>query len=265
MKFGACTAFENMEAAKKAGFSYIECALSQLAEMEEEAFLALAEKIKEAPVPVLCCNGFMPGTIKVTGPDWEEAKIRAYLDKALARASAIGVKTAVFGSGASRNVPQGWSYEKAWQQLAAFFKIAAEYAEKYDVRIAIEPLRRQECNIVNLVSEAVLLAAWVDSPCIGVLADTFHMLASGEPWEAMTNAGEKLWHVHISCPLADMSSRIYPQVSDGFDYREVLSVLTAMEYQGNVSVEAGTQDFEKEAEAAAACLKTAAGLNAAEE
>ena len=139
---------------------------------------------------------------------------------------------------------------------AAFFKTAAGYAEKYDVKIAIEPLRLQECNILNLVSEATQMAAWVDSDHVGVLADTFHMLASHEPWEAMEKAGDKLWHVHISSPLPDMSSRVFPYAGDGSDYAAVFKVLFQAGYQGNVSVEAGAADFAADAKKAAALLNS---------
>lgn len=254
MKLGVCTAFENIHDAAKLGYDFIECNLSLLAAMEEEAFKTLCEQAKSFPVPVRNCNGFLPGDLKVTGPDWNEDVIRAYLDRALSRAAAIGIETAVFGSGAARNVPEGWPFEKAWKQLAAFLTIASEYCEKYGVKIAIEPLRRQECNIVNLVSEALVLASWVDSPYIGVLGDTFHLLSVHEPWTALGNAGEKLMHVHISSPLQDMSGRVYPFEGDGHDYSEIFDVLKKMEYTGGVSVEAGTGNFVEDAAKAKCCL-----------
>lgn len=256
MKIGVCAGIENLDAAAAAGFDYLEYNLSQLAAMEETEFEELFLKVKNAPVPVLYCNGFMPGTIKVTGPDADEDAWHVYLDKALFRAGAIGIKIAVFGSGGARNVPEGWPFEKAWQQLAAFFKTASVYAEKYNVKIAVEPLRRQECNILNLVSEAVQMTAWVDSPYIGVLADTFHMLSSHEPWEVLEKAGDKLWHIHISSPLPDMSSRVFPYMGDGSDHSTVFQVLHRIGYDGNVSVEAGTSDFASEAGKAVAVLKS---------
>ena len=255
MKLGVCTAFENNDLIAAQGYDYQECSLSGLAAMEEEAFEQLLEKAKSFRVPVLKCNGFLPGDIKVTGPDRDDEILHAYLEKALSRAAAIGIKTAVFGSGGARNVPEGWSFEEAWKQVASFLKMAAVYAEKYDIDIAIEPLRRQECNIVNLVSEALILAAWVDSPRVGVLGDTFHMLSCHEPWSALANAKEKLMHVHISRPLPDMTGRIYPAQGDGNDYSEIFETLKKCGYQGGVSVEAGTSDLQKDGTAAMEVLK----------
>ena len=254
MKLGVCTGFENIEKAAAVGFSFVECNLSQLAAMNDEEFEKLQGRAAAFPIPVLRCNGFMPGEIKVTGPLRDEQQLRGYLDKALQRASAVGVKVAVFGSGVARAVPEGWDYYKAFEEFADFLRLAGEYGEKYDVSIAVEPLRREETNIVNLVSEAMILSSWVDSPRVGVLADTYHLLSSHEPWSVLEKAGSRLMHVHISGPLPDLSSRVYPAPGDGNDYESIFEVLNQMEYQGLVSVEAGTEDLEKDGTACLACL-----------
>ena len=95
-----------------------------------------------------------------------------YLERALSRAHALGIELAVFGSGGARGVPEGFSYAEAWRQIASFLRRAADYGRKYGIAIAIEPLRREECNILNYVSEAVLLSALLDLPEIGALGDT---------------------------------------------------------------------------------------------
>lgn len=255
MKFGVCTDFSNIDLAAKAGFDYIEVNLSALASMSEEDYQALLNKVPSFPIPALKCNCFLPGNMPITGPSCDEAQLRAYLDKALSRAQAVGIKTAVLGSGGARRVPEGWSHAKAWQQLAAFLTIAAEYAQKYDIQIALEPLQRRECNILNLVSEGLQLSAWVDHPAIGVLGDTHHMVCCDEPWSNLTQAGEKLMHIHISRTLEGCKDRVFPAEDDGAPHAEVIRVLKDMGYQGDVSVEAGTQDFANDCAAAAACLK----------
>ena len=171
MKLGLCTKPENIALAAQLGFDYVECGMAALAAMPEEEYQALLAGKADFAVPVTCCNGFLPGTVKTTGPDVSEAQQREYIELAFSRASALGVKTVVYGSGASRGVPEGWSHAEAWKQILAFLRLAAEYGDKYDITIAIEPLRRKECNIVNLVSEATLLAAAVDHPRVCVLGE----------------------------------------------------------------------------------------------
>lgn len=255
MKLGLCTNPDNVAIAAELGFDYVEIGLSALAAMEEKDYQALLAKKDGFAVPILCCNGALPGTVKTTGPDANEAQQRAYLEKAFSRASALGVKTVVYGSGASRGVPEGWKHTDGWKQIVAFLKLAAEYCEKYDIRIAIEPLRRKECNIVNLVSEGTLLSAMVDHPRIGVLGDSFHMISSAEPYQALSYAGEKLYHVHISHSLPDLSGRIYPACGDGEDYAALFDTLRAMDYQGGVSIEAGCNDLRTDGAEALRCLK----------
>ena len=255
MKLGVCTSFDKMELAAEIGFDYMECGISSLAAMSEKDFRELAARKGSFPIPVTKGNGFLPGDLKVTGPDCDEQAQRAYLDKAFSRAQSIGVKIIIFGSGAARRVPEGWSHHMAWQQIAEFLEIVEEYAAKYDIHVALEPLRRKECNILNFVSEALVVSALTKLPHIGVLGDTFHMLSGGEPWETMAHAGDKLWHVHISHELPDLSNRIYPFENDGTDYEGIFKVLKDMDYAGDVSIEAGCEDFAKEGAEAVKVLR----------
>lgn len=255
MKLGVCTGFENLEIAAKCGFDYVECAFSRLAAMPEEDYQALLAKKDSFPIPVTKANLFLPADVKPLGPDACEKVQREYLEKAFARAKAIGVKLVVFGSGGARKVPEGWSYARAWRQLCDFLEVVAEYGEKYDITIALEPLRTKECNILNYVSEGTALCGIINHPNVCVLGDTFHMVCGGEPWSHFTFAGKKLAHVHIGHTLPDHSGRIYPRADDGEDYAEILNVLKEMDYQGDVSIEAGFTDLEKDGAAAYECLK----------
>ena len=133
MKLGLCTSFDNLELAAKIGFEYVECAFSALANMPEEDYQKLLAKKDSFPIPVTKANLFLPGALKPVGPDVSEKALREYMERAFARANAIGIKLVVFGSGGARAVPEGWSYARAWRQLADFLEVVAEYAQKYDV------------------------------------------------------------------------------------------------------------------------------------
>lgn len=255
MKFGVCTGPENIETAAKAGFDFIECMLYSIEAMDEEAFQALAEQAPSMPIPISRCNCFLPPWLKVTGPDTDEKKQRAYLDNAFSRAKKLGVEMVMFGSGGARQVPDGFPMDEAWRQLIAFTRMAAEYAEKYEIQIALEPLRAQECNFFHLMSEANVVSAVVNHPLIGVMADSFHMDCGGENMNILKESGDKLWHIHISHPFPDRSSRDFPRPDDDGDYQPFIDVLKEMNYQGYVSVEGGTQDFETDAPLAVARIK----------
>lgn len=251
MKLGLCTHFDNLELAAKMGFDYVECSFGRLAALPEEEYQELLSKKDSFPVPITKANLFLPGDVKPLGPDACEKVQREYMERAFARASAIGIKLVVFGSGRARQVPEGWSYARAWRQLCDFLELAAEYAEKYDVVIALEPLRTTECNILNYVSEATALCGIVNHPYITVLGDFYHMYLGGEPWEHLRRAGDKLTHIHLSNPIG----RRYPAPDDGFDYETVFHLLKDMGYKGDVSVEASTSDIEKDGVAAVSAVK----------
>ena len=255
MKLGLCASPDKVSLAYELGFDYVECALNALAAMSEEDYQELLKAVPTFPIPVSKCNCLLPGDVRPVGPEVSESQLRAYLEKAFSRASSIGVKVAVFGSGAARNVPEGWSHVDAWKQIADFLKLLAEYGEKYDITIAIEPLRRAECNIMNLVTEGTIFSALTNHPRIGVLGDTFHMISGGEPYSALTQAGKALKHIHVSHTLPDLSGRIYPAEGDGEDYSELFDTLKAMGYEGGVSIEAGCDDMRADGEKAIACLK----------
>lgn len=255
MRFGICTGPENYAAAAEAGFDYVEGSLSDIAAMPEAEFQRLLALAPTLAAPLLKCNGFMPGTVKVTGPNASPEEWRAYLEGALSRAHALGIETLVLGSGQARRVPDGFPHDQAWRQFADFLRLAGRFADKYDLDIVLEPLRRKECNIMNLVSEATLLSALVDHPRINVLGDTYHLACTHEPLSSLTFAGSRLHHMHISHTLDDYDTRLFPKPGDGTDYATLLRTLREMGYQGDVSVEAGYTDFAREAAAAAAYIK----------
>lgn len=260
MKLGVCTTPSNIQIAADCGFDFLECSLAGLAQMTEEEYQALLSQKPSFPIPITRCNSMLPATVPITGPKADPWQQNAYVDKAFARASALGVTVVVFGSNTARNVPEGACYTEGWRQIADFLRRCIPYCEHYGITIAIEPLRRVSANILNLVSEAQILAALIHHPRITVLADTFHMVSSHEPWDAMTKAGRLLTHVHISCPTPDLSTRYYPAPDDGCDdYPAIIETLKAMDYQGDISVEAGVRDFETDCKAAVACLRPLMG------
>lgn len=255
MNIGVCTIPQNIALAAEAGFDFVEGSLSGLAALSDGEYGALLKASERFAIPMSKCNCLLPASVPVTGADADERRTGAYLNSAFARAHALGVRTVVFGSGGARRVPNGFSFAEAWRQLAAFLRVAGDAGERYDIDIAIEPLRREECNILNFVSEATALAALVGHPRVGVLGDSYHMLSGGEPWDALRQAGASLMHVHISRCLPDRSGRVYPLGGENEDERAMLRVLKDMAYRGDVSLEASTADFAAQAASAARILR----------
>lgn len=257
IRLGVCTKPENAALLAQQGFEYIEVGLAWLHGLTEEDYQKELAIAKAAPIKVEAANGMLPGEVKVTGPEANDDTIRAYLEKAFCRAHEMGIKVVVFGSSGARKVPEGWPHSEGWRQIGHFLTIANEYGEKYDIDIAIEPLRRNECNIMNLVSEGTLMSAMLALPRVGTLGDTYHMVCGHEPYAAFGYAGELLKHVHISHTLGIDAGRIWPSPDDGENYREIFEALENARYDGRVSIEAGCEDMKVDGPKAFAVLDAA--------
>lgn len=101
-----------------------------------------------------------------------------------------------------------------------------------NVKLAIEPINRYETNILNRVDESLSFLEKVAMPNVGLLLDTFHMNIE-EPVisESIIAAKEKIFHFHV----AD-SNRWHPGAGH-IDFKEVLTTLTEVGYEGFVSAE----------------------------
>jgi len=228
---------------KESGLNYVETNVSGflMPEKSEEEFASNRQIALNSVLPVYSANGFFPGDLKVTGPDADLQRAIKYSETAIRRASEIGIKYLVLGSGRSRNVPDGFDHDKAEEQFLAMLKGIAPIAEKYNIPIVIEPLRTQESNLINTVVEGAEMARRTGSDYICVLADFYHMLQNGETPESLLSCSDKLRHCHI----AEKEKRTAPGVC-GDDFTPFFKVLKDIGYQGGVSMECGWGDQEKE-------------------
>ena len=251
IKLGICTSIDNAPLMREIGYDCVELGLSGIAQMTEEDFQALLEKVKAAPLPVESVNGMLPGDFVLCSEEGTGARLGAYLDRAFSRAEALGVRIAVFGSGAARRLPEGMSETAGYEYLARFLRFAAEKAAAHGITIAIEPLRAAECNIINYVKEAQSLAALAAQKNVGALADHYHMMQGGDSYDALDN-GIGILHAHI----AEKEKRGYPKASDAClaEYEEFFRRLKSADYEGRVMIEGGCGDFAGGAKEAFALL-----------
>jgi len=251
MKFGVCTGPENLETAARLGFDYIECTVSGIEAMSGEDFSALQTKVNNSPIKIERCNVLFPGTIHLVGPEADSGKIRAYLESAFPRVKALGCTAIVFGSGRSRAYPADMAYRDAFRELTKATRIIGEVAAKYGLAIAIEPLNKGECNIINSVKEGAALEAAVDHPAIQLLADNFHMLKDNESMDNLLTV-RKLKHTHISF----LEGRAFP-TSLNSDVSDFFSALKKIGYDGTMSIEGKANNFEADGTASLKVLRAA--------
>ena len=253
MRFGMCVGSDEakIKLVAESGFDFVESCFSLLAESDDEKLNAFKNELDKYSLKCETVNCFLPGSLKVTGPNVDYDALREYIEKGVSRGKPIGLEKVVFGSSGARNVPDAWSYEEAYRQIAYFLKeIAAPIAEKYGVIITIEPLRKTDSNIVNSAFEGAALASQAASDSIKCLVDFYHMYEAGDDCETVRKLTGAIKHAHIAEPL----SRHYPRKDDGADYK---SFVAALESAGceTCSVEASTDDFERDCAPAFEALK----------
>lgn len=234
MRLGCCAPIEQAHAVAELGFAFIEPPLARdLAPLTGDAeFAAKLDQFKRAPIKAEAFNIFIPGELRITGEKVDLNALARYAEVAARRAALVGAETIVFGSGGARKVPDGFAHATALDQIRRFLERVAPIVEKHGVRIAVEPLCRKECNIINTVAEGDALSRSVGSRGVCVLADLYHVGQENEPLEHMTAAGANLIHVHIADPV----TRIAP--GSGSDvYRRFFSALKRGGYDGRVSLE----------------------------
>ncbi len=246
IRLGICTDMEKLPVVTEIGYDYVELPMNAIARMTEAEFGEARRQLAASGVACEAMNCLLPSEIRVVGPNVQAQRIHDYLDRAFDRAALLGAKLVVFGSGKSREVPDGFDFPQAWRQLANFLRMAERHARDHRLIVAVEPLRRGECNIVNFVSEAVALTSLVNMPHVGVLGDTYHMGMGSEPLEALACAGDLLCHVHVANPIG----RAFPRPKDGEDYAKLFAILEEMGYPGRISVEAKTSNLSEDARAA---------------
>jgi sugar phosphate isomerase/epimerase len=250
-RFGCCAPADRAEAVARAGLDFIELpAVSTLRpDADGSEFAADLSRLEHLPLPAEAFNLFLPGDMKIVGTEIDHERISRYLRHVFDRAAAVGGKVIVFGSGGARRVPDGFDPEEAFAQIAAFLSEAGPIAERYGVTLAIEPLNTGESNILNSVPEALDLAATVGHPNVRALADLYHMELESEPLDHVTQAGDRLAHVHV----AD-TGRFAPGTGE-YPTLELFRRLKEMGYAGRVSVECTWRDFEAEATGAVVFLR----------
>lgn len=253
VQIGYCSNLKNIDAAKAAGFEYLELGTSEIAALSDADFEATVTRITALGLPVPVTNLFVPGSIRLTGPEVNEQQQMEYVRKAFGRLKRLGVGVVVFGSGGARRIPDGFPREDGWRQLVGFGRRAAEEAKAHGITIAIEPLRRQESNVINSAGEGLELVKAIDHPNFQLMIDFYHLASENEDPEIVIRAKDHLRHLHMANP----QGRVFPLRWEEYDYAPFFAKLKAIGYDRRISVEAGSKDIAAEGAQAIALLRRA--------
>jgi len=255
VKVGVCT--RDVAGAAKHGFDYVEPAAAEIAAMSKDQFREFSDAVLASPLRCHAFNSFIRRPdLKVVGPEVPTSALQEYLEGCLPRCRSLGASIVVWGSAGSRNVPEGFSREQARDQIAAFLKMAGEVARRSHVIVAIEPLRRQESNILNTGAEALEMVRRVKHPNIGMIIDYFHLREENEDPRIIELGRREIVHLHFANP----HGRVWPHdLVEDDHYAAFFGYLKKTGYSGGISIE-GQGSFEKDGKASREFFRQAFGL-----
>jgi sugar phosphate isomerase/epimerase len=240
IKIGVCT---RELAAAKYGFDYIEPGAAEIAAMTEAQFREFADAVLASPLRCHAFNSFIRRPeLKVVGPEVPASAVKDYLEMCLPRCRRLGAAIVVWGSAGSRHVPDGFDRERAQGQIADFLHMAGEVARRSNIVIAIEPLRRQESNILNTGAEALDMVRRVKHSNVKMIIDYYHLREENEDPRILETAKREIVHLHFANP----HGRLWPRTLGEDDhYDAFFSYLKKTGYSGGISIE-GNGSLEKD-------------------
>jgi sugar phosphate isomerase/epimerase len=233
--FGMCGSMGKAKALKEAGCEYIEEGVGGLLkpDQSDDEFAKRLPEISASLLPVKNCNSFLPGSLKSVGPDMKLEPLLAYANIAFKRARMVGIDIITYGSGGSRAIPKGFSPDDAKKQFIEILKGMGPLAAAQNLRVAVEPLRKEECNFLNNIREVAEVIRAANHPNVGITADLYHMVLGGDVPEDLDRNVDILHHFH----LAEKEKRALPGTA-GDDFRGWFRVLAKHGWKGRVSIEA---------------------------
>lgn len=258
MKLGVCRGlddFESLKIAAQSGVDYLETGFGCFVDYNDEKINCCKEVLESLSLRCLAANGFIPGDMKLVGDNVDYVAISDYLDRGFERLKNFDVEKIVLGSGRARSFEDGYSLEKAKEQLAFFLsEYAAPRAEKAGCAIVLEPLRFCESTMIHMVSDGVDIARMSGARNVSALADLYHVYGNNDSIDGIAGFKGRVLHSHIAEPI----TRVYPSLSDNEEIKSIYkSFFDALKIAGceTCSIEARTDDFSKDIVGAIKVLK----------
>ncbi len=250
VEIGVCGSIDDFKKADQWGFDYFEPAAAAIAALNDQEFADLRRRVFASRLRCMSFNILIP-TLQVVGPRANPEAVTAYLSCTLDRCRQLGARIMVWGSASSRNVPEGFSRDQAWRQITSFLRNAGNLARPMDLVVAIEPLRKQESNIINTGAEALRLVREVNHPNVKRILDYYHLRQEQEDPDIVRQASAQIVHLHFANP----TGRRWPKTPDEDPvYARFFELLKRIDYRGGISIE-GQGTFDEDAAASLAFFR----------
>ncbi len=176
---------EQCEIIGRSGYTGVEIAPFSLVEKGVEEIDAgerrqMVQDMKNAGIECIGLHWLLsppPEGLHFTTPD-DALRQRSvdYLDKLIDFCGDLGGKVMIFGSPNQRSTVEGVTVEEAMDYFADGLVGVADHAAERDVKILVEPLTKDQTDVVNTLEEAMTVVNKVDHPAISTMFD-FHNTA----------------------------------------------------------------------------------------
>lgn len=155
-----------------------------------------------------------------------------YVKEVVKMAHSIGAGVIIVSPSANMKINSTVTKEEEVAWLIPGLQEAADYAQGFGVRLAIEPWNRYETYFLNRCEQALELQQKINRSNLGIWLDTFHMnIEEDSIPDAIRLAGKNLYHLH----LAD-SNRAAPGRGH-LDFKPILQSVKEIGYNGYLSME----------------------------
>jgi len=250
VQIGVCAPPSDLDKADRFGFDYLEPPAAAIDAMSDADFQTFKAQVLASRLRCPSFNSFIR-TLRVVGDAIQHQQLQAYLDLCLSRCQELGGEIVVWGSASSRDVPEGFSRERAWDQIKDFLRLAGDAARPHQLVIAIEPLRHQESNIINTGAEALRLVHEVNHPNVRMIIDYYHLRVENEDPEIIWRARHEIVHFHFANP----KGRRWPRsTNEDPEYTQFFELVKKIKFRGGISIE-GNGSFEQDARASLAFFR----------
>jgi D-psicose/D-tagatose/L-ribulose 3-epimerase len=223
---------------REMGFDIIEICIEDPATIDVSR---INEALKENDLKATICGAFGPDRDASSDDRNIRANAVKYLEACIDAARGLGapfVAGPMYSAVGKTRLLSPDERAKQWSLAVETLKPVADYAGQRGVQLAIEPLNRFETDFINTVEQGLDLVGRVGATNVGLLVDTFHMnIEEKDIPAAIRKAGSKVFHFH-SCE----NDRGTPGAGH-VEWKEVVSALREINYQGPVVIEAFTTEI----------------------
>ena len=238
---------QGVERAAEIGYKLVEPLVHDGRELLSEAGYFHSFSMDDDPLEMkdlLAAHGLTASSLSAHCPLMRPEISVPYLTKAIRFASDLGVTVLNTDEGVR---PEWVAMEDAFQVMRYTLTTVLRWAERYGVRIAIEPHQ----SITKTTAGLLRVATLVPSPMLKINYDTGNAWLGGEdPYEGLKACLPLVVHVHAKDISFQQSDAERGQVTgtpvgcacgDGvIDWTRVVDILKGGAYDGVLSVECGT-------------------------